>query len=211
MKQRFLLLLVCYLMLTSNSQATISCSNPKLSKPVTQNSIYHFKAVVVCELIDENINLKTLNDAYLSDIVKKGSQFKVHKQHDYNNSKGMTGYLLDVTQSYNSSDGAVSVRADIIISNDQTKNFYYELRTKSIAAEGDAKYEKMFINTTKLELLPSKNKLTVTKEIDVEEPWYAPESVFLDTVESKLKESIRKAALVNAQKICGQNVDALRK
>lgn len=197
-------------MLAATAQATITCSDPKLSKPVAHDATYHFKATVTCDLVGETINLKALKDAFLADIVKKGSQFKVHEQKDYNQN-GLTGYTLDATQSYDSPNGAMAVRANVIIADDQAKNFYYELRSKSIDAEGDAKYDKTILNITTLQVEANKGVLKLTKEIDVEEPWYAPDSMFFDKVESQLTESIRKAALVNAKKICGQDVDALRK
>lgn len=211
MKKLSLLLLLCSLIQISNSEAKITCSKPKLNKSTDRKSIYHFKALVSCELVNESINLPTIKDAYLYDIVKKGSQFKVHKQNNYNNSKGMSGYSLDVTQSYNSPNGAVVVRANIVISDDSEKKFHYEFRSKSMTAEGDANYEKSMLNITSFETLPDKTKLIVTKEIDVEKPWYAPESVFFDAVESNLKSSIRASASKNASKICGKHVDVLRK
>lgn len=197
-------------MFATTAQATITCSKPKLSKPVANDSIYHFKATVTCDLVGETINLTALKDAYLSDIVKKGSQFKVHKQNNYEQN-GLTGYELDATQSYYSPNGAMAVHANIIIADDQTKNFYYELRSKSIDAEGDARYDKTILNITTLEVEPNKGTLKLIKEIDVEEPWYAPEAMFFDKVEPQLAESIRNAALVNAKKVCGQDVDALKK
>ena len=211
MKQYYLFLFLGSLILTSNSNATIACGNIKFDRSIIQPPIYHFKTVMTCELIDENINIKNLKEAYLSDITKKGSQFKVHQQKNYTNSKGTSGYSLDVTQSYNTPNGAMSVRAKIIITDDGSNNFYYEMHSTSIKAEGDAKLEKSMLNTTTLEKLSNKSKATVTKEINVEKPWYAPESIFLDKVESSLKESTKEAALANARKIAGENVDPLRK
>lgn len=210
MKQRSLLLFICILILAGNAQATITCGEPKLSKPTARGSIYHFKAVISCQLVDEDIKLNTLKDAYLSDITNKGSQFKVHKQQNYAQ-KGLTGYLLDVTQSYVSPHGAMAVRANVIIADDNSKQFYYDLRSKSISAQDDAKLDKFILNTTTLDFQPKQSVLTLTKEIDVEEPWYAPDSIFFGRIESELKDSIRKAAVTNAQKVCGKNVDALRK
>jgi hypothetical protein len=211
MKLLTFLLITCSLILSTNVQAEISCSEPKLSKPSDHDSLYHFKAVVICKLVNETINLKAVKDAYLEEIVSKGSQFKVHHQKNYNDQKGMTGYSLDVTQSYTSPNGDMQVHASIIIADDLTKHFKYELRSKSIDAEGDAKFDKTIVNKATLELQPNGGELKLIKEIDVEKPWYAPEGIFYDKVEPELEESTRKAALLNAQKICGQKVEALRK
>lgn len=51
----------------------------------------------------------------------------------------------------------------------------------------------------------------MVKEVDVEEPWYAPHGVFVDTVQEQLIDSIRASALQHAKKICGGKVDALHK
>jgi len=86
-----------------------------------------------------------------------------------------------------------------------------ELRSKSIVGEDDAKYDKTILNNINLQILPDHSELTVIKEIDVEEPWYAPDSMFFETVEPELSESTRKASLLHAHKIRGDKVEALRK
>jgi hypothetical protein len=204
-------LLVLTLMHSSNAMATITCSEPKLSKPVAHNSIYNFKAVVTCELVGEKIDLKTLNSAYLNDITKKGSQFKVYNQHDYDDHQGMTGYAVEASQAYVTPNGAMNVRADIVIANNGTDKFHYSYKSKRITAEDDAKFDKTILNTTDLQIQPDKSQLTVIKVIDVEEPWYAPDSVFFGKVEPELKDSTRKAAMLHARKISGQDVDPLKK
>lgn len=117
--------------MASNCYAAITCSNPKLSKIIDHDPIYHFKAEVKCNLVGEAINLKALKDAYRDDITKHGSQFKVHSQHDYDD-KGHDWLFFDVTQAYDSINGALKVRADILLLDDNSKTFFMELRSKSI-------------------------------------------------------------------------------
>lgn len=198
-------------LVVANAHATISCSKPKLSKVVERNSVYHFKSVVTCKLENEKVDLKTLKDIYKAEILSKGSQFTVHKQENYDNKKGMTGYSLDVTQSYDTSNGYIKVRAKVLLEDDNANNFYMELRSKSIDGQGDSQYEKSILNTVSLKMQQDNGDLIVTKEIDVEQPWYAPESVFRDKVETELYSSIKKAAQMQARKITGEKVDALRK
>ncbi len=212
MQTRYRFILVISLALVAaNASATITCGKPKLSKIVGHDPIYHFKAVVTCKLVGEKINIQTLKDSYRDEIMSHKSQFVVHDQHNYDNKNGLLGYWLDATQSYNSDHGAMAVRAEILLLDDNTKNFYMELRSKSIKAEDDAKYDKTILNEVSLQHFTDHDDLTVTKEIDVEEPWYAPEGMFFDTVETELSESIRKAALLHTRKISGEQVEALRK
>jgi hypothetical protein len=205
------LLLVLSLVLASNSYATITCSKPKLSKPVGRNAMYHFKAVVTCDIVGETINIPAIKDAYLADITKPNSQFKVRKQGDYDNKKGMTGYALDVTQSYDSSKGYRVVKADILLLDDKNSNFYMELRSRSVAGQGDAQYNKSILNTVTLHHTTDKDTVTVVKEIDVEEPWYAPHDTFVNAVQTELTASIRETAPIQAKKIIGEKVDAMHK
>ncbi len=205
------LLLVLSLVLASNSYAEISCSKPKLSKPVGHGTMFHFKAVVTCDIVGEEINIPAIKDAYLADITKPKSQFVVHKQGDYDNKKGMTGYSLDVTQSYDSDKGSRVVRAQVLLLDDKTSNFTMELRSKSVKGQSDAQYNKAILNTVTLHHTADKNTVTVVKEIDVEEPWYAPHDTFVNTVQSELSASIREAAPIQAKKIIGDKVDAMHK
>lgn len=199
------------LALASNSYATVTCSKPKLSSPVGRDTIYHFKAVVTCDIVGETINVPAIKDAYLADITKPKSQFKVNKQGDYDNKKGMTGYKLDVTQTYDSDEGNRVVRADILLLDNKTSDFDMELRSRSVVGQGDAQYNKGIINSVTLHYTPEKSTVTVVKEIDVEEPWYAPHQTFVDRVQKELSASIVKAAPIQAKKIIGENVDAMRK
>jgi hypothetical protein len=206
---RFFVLL--FLAISPKLFASISCSEPKLSKVTNRDSIYHFKAVATCNLVNEKINLTTLKDAYKSDILATNSEFKVHAQHDYDDQKGMHGYWLDVTQSYETDHGPLAVRAEILLLDDNAKKFFVELKSKSIKGEGDAAYNHSILNDTTLQIFPDHAELTIVKEIDVQEPWYAPHGMFMNTVEEELLAATSKSAKVNAQKICGQKVDALKK
>jgi hypothetical protein len=198
-------------MMASNSYADITCSKPKLSKPVGRNDVYHFKAVVTCDIVGESVDVAAIKDAYLEDITKPNSQFKVRKQGDYDNKKGMSGYSLDVTQSYDSNKGYRVVKANILLLDDKNANFYMEMRSRSVDGQGDAQYNKAILNTVTLHHTADKNTVTVVKEIDVKEPWYAPHDTFVDTVQTELSDSIREAAPIQAKKIIGEKVDAMRK
>ena len=212
MNIRSQLFLVIFMAITAtNIYATITCSKPKLSKVENNDPIYHFKAIVTCKLTGETINLKVLKDAYRDEILNTKSQFKVHDQHKYDNKNGMTGYWFDTTQSYDSDHGALKVRAEVLLLDDNASNFYMELRSKSIVGEDDAKYNKSILNEVSLQHFVDHDELTLTKEIEVEEPWYAPEGMFFETVETELADSIHKAASLHARKIIGQKIDALRK
>ncbi len=197
--------------LAPNIHATITCRQPKLSHPTDENSIYHFKAVVICNLVGETININMLKDSYRDEMLNSKSQFVVHKQSDYADKNGMIGYDINATQSYNTDNGPVVVRANFIFLDDKAKNFSMDMHSNSVYGKGDASYEKTIINKLILHILPDHSELTVIKEIDVEKPWYAPEVVFFDTVQEGLVKSIRKAALLNAQKISGQEIEGLRK
>ncbi len=205
------ILQILVLIFSANSYATIKCNEPKLSKPVEHNSIFHFKTVVECSITGEKINVTALKDAYLAEITDKHSQFKVHKQQDYDNNKGMKGYLLDLTQSYNTPHGPLSVRADFYLLDDNSKNFFLELKSRYVHGEDDAEYDKSIFNQINLTVDGNNATLTSIKEVDVEEPWYAPNSMFFNTVETELMDASRKAALLNARKIIGEKVEALRK
>jgi hypothetical protein len=211
MKLGYRLVLILSLAFATNSYATITCGKPKLSKVGDHDPIYHFKATVKCDLTGETINLKTLKDSYLAEITNRKSQFKVRKQENYDDKKGMTGYLLDVTQSYNSENGAVVVHADVILADNKSTNFFMELRSKSVHGEDDAKYNTYILNDVSLVVGPQHSELTLSKEIDVEDPWYAPQGMFFDKVETELLDSIHKAAQQHAQKMRGDKVEALRK
>lgn len=191
--------------------ASISCSSPKLSAPVKHDSVYHFKAVVTCKLVGETIDVKAIKDAYRAEILDKKSQFKVHGQKDYDDKKGMKGYALDATQSYDTDHGRLAVRGDMLLLDDNTANFFYQLRSKSIIGQDDAKFNKSIFNEVTLKHLANYDELVVVKEIDVEEPWYAPDSTFFNTVASELTEAISQSAMQQAKKIRGDKVDALRK
>lgn len=211
MKKSSRFLFVLSLILASNSYATITCSKPKLSNPVGHDTIYHFKAVVTCDIVGEKIDVPAIKDAYLADITKPKSQFKVTKQGDYDNKKGMTGYSLDVTQSYDSEQGYRVVRANILLMDNKTSDFEMELHSRSVVGQGDAQYNKAIINSVTLHYKPEKSIVTVVKEIDVEEPWYAPHATFVDKVQEELSASIVKAAPIQAKKIIGEDVDAMHK
>lgn len=204
---------ICLLFLTTacSVQATTTCTEPKLSKITSNNSIFHFHAEVTCKLVDVKVNLSALKDAYKAEITNPKSQFKVKNQKDYNDGKGMTGYEIDATQSYKTPHGPLSVTADILITDDKSSKFDFELKSKSIHGEGDASNNKSISNSVTLQIFPDHDELVVTKDIYVEEPWYAPDSMFIDTVEKELLASIKKAADDNARKISGENVEALRK
>jgi len=205
------LLLVLSLILAPNLYATITCGEPKLSKPALQNDLYHFKAVVTCNMVNEKIDISALKDIYRDEMLNVKDQFKVRKQIDFDNKKGMTGYSIDATQSYTTNHGPIVVRADFIFLDDKSKTFTMDMISRSVAGEGDASYDKSIVNKLILKILPDHAELTVIKEIGVEEPWYAPEGVFFDTVEKDLTTAIRKSAPLNARKICGEKVEALRK
>lgn len=212
MKISGLLVIICFSVITSNVYATVTCEKPRLSKPTEKNhSIYHFKAVVKCNLVDEKIDLIAIKDAYRNEIMQNGSQFVVHSQHDYDNKKGMTGYWLDTTQSYQSEHGPLKVRAEFLLLDNTTTNFELELRSKSVSGKNESSLTKFILNEVALQVLPDRAELVVTKEIDVEEPWYAPHGTFISKVEKELVDSIRKAATLQVKKICGEKVDALRK
>lgn len=205
------LILILSLTIASNAYATITCNKPKLSRPTGNDTIYHFKAVVTCKLVGEKIDVATLTSAYRDEITNPKSQFKVHKQSDYDNKNGMTGYVIDATQSYTTENGPIVVRGNFTISSDKATNFDFVMRSTKIVGEGNNKYDKTIYNDTKLKVMPEYAELTVTKEVDIEEPWYAPHSTFVNTVEESLVKSIKKSAMDNAKKISGEKVDALRK
>jgi len=204
-------LLVIFIAFAANSYAEITCSKPKLSNPLGHDTMYHFKAVVTCDIVGEKINVSAIKDAYLADITNPKSQFVVKKQGAYDNKKGMTGYTLDVTQSYDSDQGHLVVRADVLLMDNKTSNFEMELRSRSVVGQGDSQYNKSILNTVTLNYTPQKSTVTVVKEIDVEEPWYAPHQTFVDAVQKDLYESIFKAAPIQAKKIIGEKVDAMHK
>lgn len=206
-----LLLVIALTIAAPSIFASISCSKPKLSKPVKNNSVYHFKAVVTCKLDGESINFSTIKDAYRAEILDKGSQFVVHSQQDYDNKKGMTGYSFDVTQTYSTDHGRLAVRENIALMDDKAANFYLELRSKSIVGKDEATYNKSIINEVKAQHFPTYDEVIVTKEIDVEQPWYAPQEMFFNKVETELVASIAKSAMLQAKKVRGDKVDALRK
>ena len=134
MKFYIYLLSLVSLAISTSIHATTTCSAPKLSKVSSHNSIFHFKAEVTCKLVDVKINLAELKNAYRDEIMNPKSQFKVQSQSDYNNGKGMVGYKIDATQSYNTPHGPLSVRADIIIADDKTSKFDFEFVSKSVHA-----------------------------------------------------------------------------
>lgn len=204
-------LLVLSLAVASNSYAAITCSKPKLSDPVVHNTMYHFKAVVICDIVGETINVSAIKDAYLEDIIKPKSQFVVKKHSDYDNKKGMTGYTLDVVQSYDSEEGYRVVRANVLLMDNKTSDFEMEMRSRSVAGQGDSQYNKSILNIVTLKYAPEKSIVTVVKEIDVEEPWYAPHQTFIDAVKKDLTKSIVKAAPIQAKKIIGEKIDAMHK
>lgn len=215
MKPCFHIILILFLslaQLVQNAYADITCSDPKLSNPKDKGSIYHFKAVITCNLVDETIDISSLKNYYRDEMLSPKSQFKINTQSDYNDQKGMTGYMINATQSYNTKHGHMSVRADFIFADDKKNTFYMDMHSKSVSGQGDNSYNKTIINQITLKVLSDKKaELTVTKEVDVEEPWYAPTGVFFDTVNEELVESLKKSALANAKKISGEKVDGLRK
>jgi hypothetical protein len=209
--KRIYLLLLTLVCLASNAHAIVTCQKAKLYKPTSRGSVYNFKATQKCDITGVTIDLAKVKDMYLDEIKDKKSQFKVHKEQSYDNKKGMQGYSLDVTQSYDTNHGPLRVRADVLLLDDNSKKFFMELRSTNIQGDGDSTGNKFILNQLDLEVSPERSELLVTKEIKVTPPWYAPEGMFIDTVETELLESLNKAAKDNARKISGEKVDALRK
>lgn len=206
------ILLVTSLGLALNAHATITCEKVKLSRPVnTHGSVYHFKASATCKLVGEKVDVPAIKDAYKAEIYEKKSQFKVHKESAYDDKKGLTGYKIDNTQSYDTPHGGLDVRSDILLLDDNISKFFLELRSKSIEGRDDSTYNKSILNQVTLIHTKDSDQVTVVKEIDVEQPWYAPQSTFFNTVEPELVESTKKSALLQARKIAGEKVEALRK
>lgn len=203
--------IIISLITATNAHAAFTCHKPKLGEIVTKDSIYHFTATEKCEIKDVKINFAALKDVYLAEINDKKSQFKVFQQEQYNDKKGMQGYELDVMQSYKSQNGPMKVRANVLILDDQGKNFYFELRSKNIQAEGDAQYDKFILNTVELEVMDNHAQLLITKKIYIDAPWYAPRDMVVNKVVPQLLESTNKSAELNARKISGETVEALRK
>lgn len=193
------------------SQATITCSKPTLSNPVAHDAIYHFESTVKCKIAGETIDIPAVKEAYRSEITDPRSTFKVIAQRDIIENKGMEGYWLDVTQTYDIPEGALQARHNVYLLDDNAAKFVYESESKSIHGEDDAAYNRSIVNKVYLKVLPDHSELVSFKSIDVEEPWFAPDAIFFDRVIPRFKDASIKAAMLHARKICGQDVQALQK
>ncbi len=191
--------------------ADIRCGKVQLSKPQEVSAaIYSFKATVTCDITDASINVDALKDSYRDEITNKKSPFKVHDQRAYDGKNDMSGYWFDATQYFSTNHGKLTARAHILLLANNKDKFYQEFKSTSTHGEGDTQYNQSILNQVTLEVSQNSAKLTINKEIAVREPWFAPHSMFVNTVQEDLVTETNKAAQSHAQKIIGKNVEALR-
>ncbi len=205
----YLRLAASLLIFVPNLLLAFSCFNPELERTDVKGNLHSFKGVVKC-LITEDIDIAALKDDYRDEIMTS-SQFTIIQPARPVEVDGLKGYFMEATQKYDSGHGMVSVTSEIFLLDNALDKFLLEIKSKKISANGDAKYTKFSHDYVIVSLGEEKSILTNIKEIKVEKPWIAPESIFLQKVQENISTEMKYTAPRHAQKTFGVAIEALRK
>ena len=154
------------------------------------DSVYRFPVSQVCTISGMSaLKFSDLMAFHLADY-KEGAD-KVHEVIGSTPKRK----AIDLTQTFSSSDGSMTTRDLITLDTDESTKYQSWRRSKEIVkVRGNMKYTKKIHVDTRVQLVPGdRDKVTVkvAQQVDIEKPFFAPESIFIREAKRGLDSSTK--------------------
>lgn len=182
------------LCLSVNSFAAVrNCTEPAFAEiKEVGDGVYRFPVVMSCEVTEiSKPNFMELFTRHLNEVKSKAET--VHSE-----TGNETHKKLDLTKSYQSSDGFIRTRDEVTLKTDKTSQFdQWELSKDIIKTTNNMKYTKRVYVVTNVKLNetdPTKLTVKVSQVIDIEKPTFAPRSFFIKEAKKGLVTSTKELA-----------------
>jgi hypothetical protein len=105
--------------------------------------------------------------------------------------QGLPSVLLDVTDK--DAGNQTEIRSNVHIAHDSSGHLEFADVSTSVQGQGDSQYLKgVGVTASVKELSEGSFGVTVTTELDVKRPWYAPGGIFQSEVEKNSQEQFQK-------------------
>ena len=168
------------------------CQEKKFELISSQGSNYNFLVTVKCSFNhDGSLLIKDLYNRY-KDHYTSNDKIKVYSESPIN--QGFwDGVSLRLENDLSSDHGQMKAQGvSQILKEENGFSFKYSFQSDKIKAKGNAEYTKSIKEQLQVSLEADSIHLTFKNEVTVSKPWFAPEKIFISSVESGLTEDTSK-------------------
>lgn len=170
---------------TSHSALAARCTQAEFSPVTSSGSLYHFRAGSWCTL-NSPVQVSDIKNRWYQ-AIQTDRNYQVHSSNRASQN-GLTGMSLSLTEETYTDHGNLTVDQTMFLGDDRYNSFLMQSLSTDVDGSGDTKYTKVINHKAQLTQAQSSSpKVYIEKEIKVKKPWFAPESMFINTVKENLE------------------------